>query len=55
MAENSHVHVTENIGFLNVFRRLHAYYGDRFQFHIQSKNGTEINIFLPLQDVMLLK
>lgn len=55
MAQNPRVHVTENIGFLNVFRRLHAYYGDRFQFHIQSKNGTEINIFLPLQDVMLLK
>lgn len=55
MAHNPRAHVTENIGFLNVFRRLHAYYGDRFQFHIQSQNGTEIKIFLPLQDVMLLK
>ena len=55
MAHNPCAHVTENIGFLNVFRRLHAYYGDRFQFYIRSQNGTEINIYLPLQDVKLLK
>lgn len=47
LTENPDTAYSEDIGFFNTVGRLHAYYKNNYQFHIESKNGTTIHILIP--------